>query len=279
MNLPSEAESEARSGLQRYFPVGTPGADAATALLVPQSIVTPFEFRSFTGHDVEAMGDFSKARNGGLVRERNARQWPANEVCADGGGDRSLLGWHDDSGRNTALLESVDAARQEAMEEGKRDGRRTALAEMEAEIEVTITRERGQLVDAVQQFCGVRERYFAEVEQEVVKLALAVAARVLHREATLDPLLLRGAVRVAMEKMADRSGVVLRVAAADVEAWQRMFQATQPSERPVVMADVRLERGECVLDTTMGTVELGVSVQLEEIEKGFFDLLNHRPVQ
>jgi hypothetical protein len=29
----------------------------------------------------------------------------------------------------------------------------------------------------------------------------------------------------------------------------------------------------------MGTVELGVSVQLEEIEKGFFDLLNHRPVQ
>jgi flagellar assembly protein FliH len=45
------------------------------------------------------------------------------------------------------------------------------------------------------------------------------------------------------------------------------------------MEDARLERGECVLDTKMGTVELGVSVQLEEIEKGFFDLLNHRPVQ
>jgi hypothetical protein len=27
----------------------------------------------------------------------------------------------------------------------------------------------------------------------------------------------------------------------------------------------------------MGTVELGVSVQLEEIEKGFFDLLHHKP--
>jgi hypothetical protein len=50
MNLPSEAESDTRSRLQRYFPVGTPGANAATALLVPQSIVTPFEFRSFTGH-------------------------------------------------------------------------------------------------------------------------------------------------------------------------------------------------------------------------------------
>jgi flagellar assembly protein FliH len=42
----------------------------------------------------------------------------------------------------------------------------------------------------VEQFRGARERYFAEVEQEVVKLALAIAARVLHREAQMDPLLL-----------------------------------------------------------------------------------------
>ena len=35
-------------------------------------------------------------------------------------------------------------------------------------------------------------RYFAGVEAEVVKLALAIAARVLHREAKLDPLLLTG---------------------------------------------------------------------------------------
>jgi flagellar assembly protein FliH len=45
-----------------------------------------------------------------------------------------------------------------------------------------------------------------------------------------------------------------------------------------VVADAKLGRGECVLETKMGTVELGVRVQLEEIEKGFFDLLNHRPV-
>jgi len=46
-----------------------------------------------------------------------------------------------------------------------------------------------------------------------------------------------------------------------------------------VTADASLGRGECVLDTKMGTVQLGVGVQLEEIEKGFFDLLQHRPVE
>jgi flagellar assembly protein FliH len=79
--------------------------------------------------------------------------------------------------------------------------------------------------------------------------------------------------------LADRSGVVLRVAATDVDGWERIFLATEPSERPQVVPDARLALGECVLETKMGTVELGVCVQLEEIEKGFFDLLNHRPVQ
>jgi flagellar assembly protein FliH len=150
---------------------------------------------------------------------------------------------------------------------------------LEAEMGAAAAKERERLIDAVKQFSGARERYFADVEQAVVRLALAIAERVLHREAAIDPLLLSGVVRVALEKMADRSGVVLRVAATDVAAWERRIEAIEPTDRPRVVEGVGLELGECVLETKMGTVELGVSVQLEEIEKGFFDLLHHRPVE
>jgi flagellar assembly protein FliH len=34
---------------------------------------------------------------------------------------------------------------------------------------------------------------------------------------------------------------------------------------------------ECVLETSVGRVELGVKAQLIEIERGFFDLLGQRP--
>ena len=47
-----------------------------------------------------------------------------------------------------------------------------------------------------------RDRFLHAVEQEVVKLALAVAARILRREAQMDPLLLTGAVRVALGQLA-----------------------------------------------------------------------------
>jgi flagellar assembly protein FliH len=186
---------------------------------------------------------------------------------------------HDCAAREAQLREAIDAALKEGMDKGEREGRRAMRAEMEAEMNLAVTRERQRMADAVHQFRGARERYFGEVEQEVVRLALAIAARVLHREAQIDPLLLAGVVRVAFEKMADRSGVVLRVAGADVQAWERVFHSMEVSERPRVMEGAGLERGECVLDTKMGTVELGVRVQLEEIEKGFFDLLNHRPTE
>lgn len=230
-------------------------SEALTAFLAPEQRVAPFEFRSLAGEDVEAPGEAGSAGNG---RERPAADCVAREM---------------------ALRKAVDAARQEGLGQGEREGRRAARTEMEAEMRVSAAQERARLVGAVEQFRAVRERYFAEVEQEVVKLALAIAARVLHREALIDPLLLTGAVRVALERMADRTSVVLRVAGPDMDAWEGAFATIEVSERPRVAGDAQLQRGECRLETKMGTVELGVRVQLEEIEKGFFDLLHHRPVE
>jgi flagellar assembly protein FliH len=50
-----------------------------------------------------------------------------------------------------------------------------------------------------------------------------------------------------------------------------------PQSSLQIVADERLDTGECVLDTNVGRVELGVSAQLEEIERGFFDLMQQRP--
>jgi flagellar assembly protein FliH len=58
--------------------------------------------------------------------------------------------------------------------------------------------------------------------------------------------------------------------------WRQVFAASSELSLQVV-GDERLTEGQCVLDTNVGRVELGVSAQLEEIERGFFDLLQQRP--
>jgi flagellar assembly protein FliH len=240
------------------------------AFQASSTVVAPFEYRSLSGSDAEAIGASAEPRSASQRGERGAGQKAEHR---DSRGREA----HDHASRETALRDAVEAARLQGSAEGEREGRRAARAELEAEARASVGRERVRLVETVKQFQGMRERYFTEVEQEVVKLALAIAARVLHREAQIDPLLLTAVVRVALEKMADSSGAVVRVAEADVAAWEQVFQAMESSERPRVAEDSRLQRGDCVLETRMGTVELGVSVQLEEIEKGFFDLLHHKP--
>ncbi len=166
-------------------------------------------------------------------------------------------------------LEAQTLEMQAKIEAARRESRSEARGEWEKELEARIEREKVRVGRVCEEFVRERNKYFADVETEVVRLALAIAARVLHRESKMDPLLLAGVVRVALEKVREDSAVVLRVPADEVQMWSG---ATSN-----VVGDERMKTGECVLETSVGKVELGVSAQLEEIERGFFDLLQQRP--
>lgn len=164
------------------------------------------------------------------------------------------------------LQVKVEMVRSEARAEGR--------AECVAEMTFAVEHERAAVVQACSTFAADRERYFTEVEGEVVRLALGIAARVLHREAQMDPLMLAGSVRVALERIAEQPGTILRVPTAAVSQWRLLFP---DAAVVVVVGDDGLAVGDLVLESQVGRVELGVPVQLEEIEKGFFDLLQKRP--
>ncbi|MBB5057620.1 flagellar assembly protein FliH [Granulicella aggregans] len=173
------------------------------------------------------------------------------------------------------LRSYVDALPQK-LDHARLLARTITRADCEQEMQQRLAEDRAMVRKAVEDFSRERTRYFSGVEGQVIKLSLAIAARVLHREAKIDPLLLSAAVRVALEKVADESETRLRVPASDLPLWQAEFDS-------LVVSDVKLigqegmARGECVLETTVGTVELGIEAQLGEIERGFYDLLQKRP--
>ena len=179
-----------------------------------------------------------------------------------------------------AVLEGEIAHLSEALpgrlEEARRLARLLARRDWEQELDQRMAEERAMVLKACGDFARERTRYFAAVEAQVVKLALAIAARVLHREARMDPLLLSGAVRVALEKVEQESETRLRVPISEVAMWKAEFESGS-SGSVRVLGDEGRARGECVLETSVGTVELGIAAQLGEIERGFFDLMQRRP--
>jgi len=211
---------------------------------------------------------------GGVWRREVARlefypaDWVAKEPDDDAGLEVNEVVAEDVSSVDLRL-EAQAIEMQTKVEAARTESRAEARGEWEEELKSRVAEERERVSRVCDEFAGERRRYFADVETEVVRLALAIASRVLHREAKMDPLLLAGVVRVALEKIAEGSAAVLRVPADEVEMWRDVASS--------VVGDERMRAGECVLETSVGKVELGVSAQLEEIEKGFFDLLQQRP--
>jgi flagellar assembly protein FliH len=205
--------------------------------------------------------------------------WDRPAFVADGKSEKEIAGTEALPPEEEALVgpqQSQTEQMSELVEIARSEATAKARLLWQAELEERIAEERSRLQIVEEEFRQQRTKYFAGVESEIVRLALAISTRVLHREAKLDPLLLTGVVKVALEKVAKDSDVVLRVPASEVERWREAFAANQESGLRLV-GDDRLGASECVLETNVGRVELGVSAQLEEIERGFFDLLQQRP--
>jgi flagellar assembly protein FliH len=166
------------------------------------------------------------------------------------------------------IRRSFEAGRERGRQEGQ-ETERNAQAAAQKTAEEKRVRHSAELIES---FAVERDRYLRAVEPEVVKLSLAVAARILRREAQMDPLLLTGAVRVALGQLSGSTEVKLRVPAGELELWTDAI-ALLPnlSLKPTVLAGEGMRLGDCVIETSLGSVDLGIRSQLGEIERGFFD--------
>src|SRR5258708_7573309 len=144
-----------------------------------------------------------------------------------GPGHGSTSAWGSDSSAS-------DAAARETLI--RTQGRHEGQAEAGKPFAEQLARERESLASALAQFTRDRAAYFQKVEGEVVQLALSIARKILHREAQLDPLLLAGIVRVALEKIDGATGVVLRTHPQNAADWRRYLAPyLEPARFPEIV--------------------------------------------
>lgn len=188
------------------------------------------------------------------------------------------------SGYGSSTLGEAGMVTANAAEQARREaqvralGRQEGQAEAAKQFEERLAGERAGIASALAAFTRDRAAYFQQVEGEVVQLALSIARKILHREAQLDPLLLAGMVRVALEKIDGASGVVLRLHPQNAADWRRYLNMhLDPADVPEMVEDPAMAADRCRLETAMGTTTMGLEVQLKEIEQGLMDLLSARP--
>jgi flagellar assembly protein FliH len=202
----------------------------------------------------------------------------ADEGNAEGSAHERSRGGHDCGTGGASGEEAQEESRQSyeaGRERGQQEGRQAEREAQAARLVAEDGRRKQQLAALVARFSEEKDHFLHAVEQEVVKLALAVAARILRREAQMDPLLLTGAVRVALGQLAASSEVRLQVPERDSALWtETVALLPHLAMKPIVVPVEGMRLGDCVIESKAGSVDLGVRSQLGEIERGFFDRSN-----
>jgi flagellar assembly protein FliH len=159
----------------------------------------------------------------------------------------------------------VAAARSAGFAEGEASGRKRATGDLQPVLE--------RLARSIEDLGQLRARLRREAEGDMLRLALAIARRVLRREMAVDPDAMHGLVLGALEKLQGQEICRVRVHpshAAQLSDWLRPASG-QPGVE--VIADSSRNPGDVIFETDRGNLDASVDTQLGEIERGLADCL------
>lgn len=128
----------------------------------------------------------------------------------------------------------------------------------------------------IAELAGLRKRVRAEAEDDAVKLAMAIARRVLYREIATDPEAILGLVKAAFGKLNARETHRLRVSPSDVAAIQAHRDRLQLPPGLEITGDGSLNPGSAIFETSRGELDASADTQLAEIDRGLTDVLKRR---
>jgi len=223
-----------------YFPI-EPDAEVFAPALSPQEPEIDFEalraeaaaIIDGAGRDAEALLRDAQQRAEALIADAQARVTQIEMQAHDGGFERGMT-----------------------------DGRASAKAEMDEMLETM----RGLIEMARIE----RHKIIEGAEPEIIRLATAIAERILHKHVAVDASTVHDMTRNAITRIVSRENVTVRVNPADIESMREnreQLMMFNDIEHLRLIEDQRVDRGGVVIETEAGTIDAKVSTQLREVRR------------
>lgn len=167
-----------------------------------------------------------------------------------------------------------DAEREaQGLEQARREGFAAGVAAGRRECEEQIRPAMDGLAKNLAELSRVRDAIREDATHDLVRLAVSIAARVMHREVSLDPEALTGLVKTAFGKLQAREIQRVRMHPGLESLVRKSLEQCGAPLNLNLTADAALQPGELFFETSQGILDASVDTQLREIERGLIDRL------
>ncbi len=159
-----------------------------------------------------------------------------------------------------------EEGRREGLEKGHAEGRTAALKEYQGRLDA-LTK---SWTRALESFQAERKQLWSDAHNDVVRLALTIAERIVKRSLDLDPTIAASQTQAALGLLASRASVKLLINPEDHEVVRAAIPAILASlgashDIELVM-DASVARGGCILRTPVGgEIDAEISTQIDRI--------------
>jgi flagellar assembly protein FliH len=172
-----------------------------------------------------------------------------------------------DSTRPATLAQKIQREREKAYRSGFEDGKQMGLEEGREQGE-KIAKDFFSLLEDIK---IQRANIFKEAEQVVVKLALALASKIICGAVETKPEVVLDVTRNAIHHLVDKNKVVLRVNPRDyelVKAHQNdLLSSIDGIKSLEIEEDVRVKLGGCLIETDSGNVDARLENQMQVLKE------------
>lgn len=167
----------------------------------------------------------------------------------------------------------VETRRQQILDELKQQGYSEGYQEGRAQADEEGAKIINEATDSLNQMAGALREAVKKNEEQILKLAIGIAEKVIHDEIVVRPDTVLKTMDEALAKVSDLEEVIVKVNPEDlptVQAQEEAFRDRLKSVRKVEFtSSPKIQRGGVLIETGSGTVDAQIKTQLSVIQEAF----------
>lgn len=171
-----------------------------------------------------------------------------------------------------AAKNEVEKQAMEAMQRAKEEGYKYGESLAQQHYQELIK----EAEDLKQQAEAIYTNTISGLEDDIVDIIISTTRKVIGTELTQNKDVIIGLIRTALWGSTHTDKVSLRVCQDDydyaVENSDRIFEGFKGIRDYEIIKDNSLKKGECIIDTGLGTVDSSIETQLQSVERIFKEL-------
>jgi flagellar assembly protein FliH len=151
------------------------------------------------------------------------------------------------------------------------EGRATLEAEIAAGVALIVDPWCQELAKTLDEISGLRAAITEQAEADLVKLALEIAKKVVHREVTIDKEIVVTLAGIGLSRVHDRTAAAIHLHPEDFAYLSSQRERIETGHVLELIEDRSISRGGCLIHTEMGDVDARIEQQFAEIERAFLE--------